>query len=126
MEYEVIFPSGLEALSGARRCLLVRFTPESPALILKSLDGDGGSLLLGDVRRVAPEALPELTAEELEALACLIGDEEEVTVLCRIAVPHTRPQDAGFDLARLILAYHGCAVEAERPGAPMVPLAHHR
>ena len=74
-----------------------------------------------------------LTAEELAALGCLPGDmldtlPDDVAVLCRIRIPHEKPQEVGFDLARLVIinTRSGKALEAERPGAPLIPLVSRR
>ena len=71
-----------------------------------------------------------LSADELSALGCLPGNmletlPDDVAVLCRMCIPHSKPQEAGFDLARLVLVNTktGKALEAERPGAPVIPLA---
>ena len=133
MEYDVIFPNGMEALGGACACRLLRLAPDSTAFILQHAENGSERLLLGDVRRIGPEALPVLTAEELAALGCLPGDmldalSDDVAVLCRMRIPHEKPQEAGFDLARLVLinTRNGKALEAERPGAPLIPLASRR
>ena len=130
MEYDVIFPNGMEALGGACACRLLRLAPESTAFILQNAENGSERLLLGDVRRIGPEALPVLTTEELAALGYLPADmldslPDDVVVLCRMRIPHKRPQEAGFDLARLVLinTRNGKALEAERPGAPLIPLA---
>jgi hypothetical protein len=133
MEHDVIFPNGMEALGGACTCRLLRLAPDSTAFILQNAGNGSERLLLGDVRRIGPEALPVLTAEELAALGCLPGDmlealPDDVAVLCRMRIPHAKPQEAGFDLTRLILVNtrNGKALEAERPGAPLIPLASRR
>ena len=129
MDYKVIFPSGMEALGGACSCRLFRLSPESSAFILQSAEGGGERLLLGDVRRLGAGALPVLSAEEMAALGCIpegaFADiPDDVVVLCRMCIPHDRPQGAGFDLGRLVFVNtkSGRALEAERPGAPLVPL----
>ena len=129
MEYDVIFPNGMEALGGACACRLLRLAPESTAFILQNAENGSERLLLGDVRRIGPEALPVLSAEELAALGCLPSDmletlPDDVAVLCRMRIPHQKPQEAGCDLARLVLinTRNGKALEAERPGAPLIPL----
>ena len=126
----MIFPNGMEALGGACACRLLRLAPESTAFILQNAENGSERLLLGDVRRIGPEALPVLSAEELAALGGIPGDilealPDNVAVLCRMSIPSKRPQEAGFDLARLVLinTRNGKALEAERPGAPVVPLA---
>lgn len=133
MEYEVNFSSGVEALGGACACRLFRLSPESSAFILQSAENGSERLLLGDVRRLGPEALPVISVEELSALGCMpedaaVGLPDDVVVLCRMSIPHQKPQDAGFDLGRLIVVNtaNGRAVEAERPGAPHMPLAPRR
>ena len=68
MEYDVNFPNGMEALGGACACRLLRLAPESTAFILQNAENGSERLLLGDVRRIGPEALPVLSAEELAAL----------------------------------------------------------
>jgi hypothetical protein len=130
MEYDVIFPTGMEALGGACVWRLLRLAPDSTAFILQHPENGSERLLLGDVRRIGPEALPVLTDEELAALGCLPGDmleslPDDVAVLCRMRIPHDKPQEAGFDLTRLVLinTRNGKALEAERPGAPLIPLA---
>ena len=130
MDYEVIFPNGMEALGGACSCRLLRLAPESTAFILQNAENGSERLLLGDVRRIGPEALPVLAADELSALGCLPAEmldslPDDVAVLCRMRIPQGRPQDAGFDLGRLVLinTRNGKALEAERPGAPLIPLA---
>ena len=129
MEYEVTFSSGMESLGGACACRLFRLSPESSAFILQSAEGGGERLLLGDVRRLGAGALPVLSAEEMEALGCIPAGAfsdipDDVVVLCRMRIPHDRPQEAGFDLGRLVFVNtnSGRALEAERPGAPLVPL----
>ena len=126
----MIFPNGMEALGGACACRLLRLAPESTAFILQNAENGSERLLLGDVRRIGPEALPVLSADELAALGCLPGDmletlPDDVAVLCRMCIPHKKPQEASFDLARLVLVNtrNGKALEAERPGAPLIPLA---
>ena len=133
MEYDVIFPNGMEALGGACACRLLRLAPESAAFILQNAENGSERLLLGDVRSIGPEALPVLTAEEIAALDCLPNDmletlSDDVVVFCRMRIPHEKPQEAGFDLARLVLinTRNGKALEAERPGAPLIPLASRR
>ena len=130
MEYDVIFPNGMEALGGACACRLLRLTPESTAFILQNAENGSERLLLGDVRRIGPAALPVLSVDELSALGCLPGEmletlPDDVAVLCRMRIPHEKPQEAGFDLARLVFVNTrtGKALEAERPGAPLIPLA---
>ena len=129
MEYDVIFPNGMEALGGTCACRLLRLAPESTAFILQNAENGSERLLLGDVRRIGTEALPVLSADELTALGCLPGNmletlPDDVAVLCRMRIPHKKPQEAGFDLARLVLVNtrNGKALEAERPGAPLIPL----
>ena len=97
--------------------------------MLQSAEGGGERLLLVDVRSLGAGALPVLSAEELTALGCVpegaFSDiPEDVVVLCRMRIPHDRPQDAGFDLGRLVFVNrrNGRALEAMRSGAPLVPL----
>ena len=83
------------------------------------------------MRRLGPEALPVLSREELAALGCdadLSGLPDDVVVLCRLRIPHEKPQDAGFDMGCLVVVNmaNGLAVEAERPGAPFMPLSSQR
>ena len=132
MEHNVTFSSGMEALGGACACRLLRLSPESSAFILQNAENGSERLLLGDVRRLGPEALPVLSTEELAALglpdAMLESLPEDVAVLCRMRIPREKPQDAGFDLGRLVFVntQNGMALEAERPGAPLIPLASRR
>ena len=129
MEYEVTFSSGMESLGGACACRLFRLSPESSAFILQSAEGGGERLLLGDVRRLGSGALPVLLAEEMAELGCIPAGAfsdvpDDVVVLCRMSIPYDSPQKAGFDLGRLVFVNtnSGRALEAERPGAPLVPL----
>jgi len=121
MEYEVIFSDGLDSLGGARRCQIIRFEPESPALLLRDPES-GAQLLLGDVRLVAPYYLPELDEREREALGMGDAAAEDILILCRMTVPYARPQDAGFDVSRLVCICSGRGIEVRRPGAPVIPL----
>ena len=123
------FSPGMESLGGACSCRLFRLSPESSAFILQSAEDGGERLLLGDVRRLGAGALPVLSAEEMEALGCIPAGAfsdipDDVVVLCRMRIPHDRPQEAGFDLGRLVFVNmnSGRALEADRPGAPLVPL----
>ncbi|WP_446423692.1 hypothetical protein [Mailhella sp.] len=125
------FSSGMTDLGGVSACRLFRLDPESSVFILQSAENGGERLLLGDVRRLGPEALPVLSPEELAALGCepeLSGLPDDVAVLCRVRIPHEKPQDAGFDLGRLVVVNmaSGLALETERPGAPLLPLAPQR
>ena len=131
MEYDVTFSSGMADFGGVSACRLFRLDPESTAFILQSTENGGERLLLGDVRRLGPEALPVLSREELTALGCeqdAAGLPDDMVVLCRLRIPHEKPQDAGFDLGRLVVVNRasGMAVEAERPGAPFIPLVPQR
>ena len=54
MEYDVIFPNGMEALGGACACRLLRLAPDSTAFILQHAENGSERLLLGDVRRIWP------------------------------------------------------------------------
>jgi hypothetical protein len=128
MEYDVTFSSGMDALGGVSSCRLFRLDPESSVFILQSTENGGERLLLGDVRRLGPEALPVLSPDELSALGFeqeLAGLPDDAVVLCRLRIPYEKPQDAGFDLGRLVVVNmaRGLALEAERPGAPLLPLA---
>lgn len=118
MEKEVFIEKGLGVLEGATHFRLVKFSPESPAAVLQAVDGEG-SLLLGDMGRIAPDA--PVTEAEASMLGCAA---EAVQAFCRVRIPKDRPMDAGFDTSSLILldSLSGQAVEAERPGAPMLPL----
>lgn len=131
MEYDVTFESGCEALGGACHGRLIRLTTESAALILRDTTS-GADTLLGDVRRLCRDCVPALSAEEQAALDCAEPSgrgvaPEEVEVLCRLHIPHDRPQDAGFDLGRLVLVNtaNGKGLEAMRPDAGLVPLTLH-
>lgn len=124
------FSSGMEALGGARSARLVSFAQESTAFLLQSAGREDIRFLLGDVRRIAPEYPLFLSEEEWAELA--LGQEasgeralpEQVIALCRMAIPYDSPQDAGFDLSRLVLVNResGRAMEAYRSGAPVIPL----
>ena len=57
MEYDVTFSSGMADFGGVSACRLFRLDPESTAFILQSTENGGERLLLGDVRRLGPEAL---------------------------------------------------------------------
>lgn len=128
MEYDVTFDAGCEALGGVRHGRLMRLSAEGSALILRD-PVSGTDILLGDVRRLCRDCVPALSAEEHEALGCAAGSEqavpETVEVLCRLGIPHQRPQDAGFDLSRLVLVNtaNGKGLEVMRPGAGLIPLA---
>ncbi len=112
MEYDVDFPNGVEALKGARRCRILKFSSDSPAVLLQDVEDQNSVLLLGDVRRIAPGRLPGLEAEE------------GVAVFCGVSIPEDDPLAAGFDLSRLILVDLSCGTgrEVERPGLPVLPL----
>ena len=118
---EVIFSEGMEAFGGTCRLLLTRIMPESSAFLLRD-PATGAQLLLGDVRLVAPEYLPELDEREREALGLSDDEAQEPLVLCRMAVPYARPQDAGFDLSHFVCVHSGRGIEVRRPGAPVIPL----
>ncbi len=125
MEYDVTFIKGIDALGGARRCLLRRLAAGAGAVLLQSVEDEGRCLILGDVRLVAPEDGISLTAEEGAALgrAPYTGG-DGVEVFCRLFIPEDDPLSAGFDLSRLMLVdtATGTGLEASRPGAAPVLL----
>ena len=116
MEYEVDFSFGVEALNGARRCVLRRFSPEAKAVLLQSSACAQDCLLLGDVRLIVPGFSPALSEEERAALgrAEETGD-EGIAVFCHMTVP---------DLARLVLVdtRTGRGLCVSRPPRPLVAL----
>ncbi|MBQ4615512.1 MAG: flagellar assembly protein FliW [Mailhella sp.] len=124
------FSSGMEALGGARSARLMSFAQESSAFLLQSMEQEEICFLLGDVRRIAPEYPLSLSEEEWTELA--LGKDasgeralpEQVIALCRMSIPYERPQDAGFDLSRLVFVNResGRAMEAYRSGFPVIPL----
>lgn len=121
-EQDVMFLAGVAALGGARSCRLKRFAPDASAVLLSSLEGACPPLLLGRVRASGLESSPVVTAGELAALG--LPADGDVEVFCRLAVPDDDPLRAGFDLSRLVLVASstGRALEAARPGAPVVAL----
>lgn len=125
MEYEVDFSFGVEALNGARRCVLRRFSPEAKAVLLQSSACAQDCLLLGDVRLIVPGFSPALSEEERAALgrAEETGD-EGIAVFCHMTVPDEDPLGAGFDLARLVLVdtLTGRGLCVSRPPRPLVAL----
>lgn len=124
-EFDVMFAGGAEALGGARSCRVKRFVSESSAVLLASLESSCPPLLLGCVRRVFPGTSFAVTEEERKALGLSPeGDDGEVEVFCRVIIPASDPLSAGFDLSRLVLVVpsRGTALEAARPGAPVIPL----
>lgn len=122
-EYDVTFAEGVAALGGARRCRLRILTSGATAVLLRSLEDDQASLLLGRVEQVSPDTVFEMTAGERAALG-LPPDGGRVCVFCRMTIPHEDPLSAGFDLSRLVLTAPdtGLALETERPGLPLVPI----
>lgn len=133
MEYVVNFSSGMKELGGVSECRLFRLSPESSTFILQEASSGSERLLLCDVERIGSGALPVLSPEELAELGILPEEAsealpEDVVVLCRLRIPQDAPQRAGFDLGRLVVVNkkNGRAVEAERPGASIVPLVPHR
>ncbi|MBQ8172851.1 MAG: hypothetical protein IJ034_02785 [Mailhella sp.] len=123
MEYDVTFLSGMTPSGQARSGRLIQLSADSTACILRFFP-EGESLLLGDVRRISPESLPLPSSEELALLGLQEGEPVPVDmrILCRMGIPFERPQDAGFDLSRIVFVYGDRALEVERPGWPIVPL----
>ena len=119
MEYQAFFLEDTAILGQARHFRIVKLAEESPAAILFGEDGAG--FLLGDMRILAPGERLGLTAGERAALGCA---EADVLAFCRVCIPQGAPQEAGFDPGRLILlaSASGHAVEAERPGRPLLSL----
>ena len=124
MEYEVTFMKGVTALGGANLCRLIRLVDGAKAVLLQNASDERQSLVLGDVRLVAPGHVVTLTAEEAEALGRAPGGAGgDVEVFCRLVIPDDDPLAAGFDLSRLVLVdgKNGRGVETERPGeAPVL------
>lgn len=129
MDYEVIFPAGMASFGGSCSCRLFRLSPESSAFILQNGENGGERLLLADVRHIGAAALPVLSEDELAELGCMPDElaeslPDDVVVLCRMSIPQERPQDAGYDMGRLVFVNmrNRRAMEAERPGSPVIPL----
>lgn len=123
-EQDVMFAAGVAALDGARSCRLKRLAPGASAVLLSSLEGSCPPLLLGCVHALCPESSPVVTAGERASLGLPAGGDGDVEVFCRLAVPDEDPLRAGFDLSRLVLVASstGRALEAARPGAPVMAL----
>ncbi len=118
MEQEIFFVNGEGGQE--RVCRILRFHPNACAVVL--MCGEE-SFLLGDVRRVAPEYRFAPTSGEAGMLG--ISPEDPIDVFCRVAIPGDMPQNAGFDLGRLVLVHRSSkrALAVRRPGAPLVPFA---
>jgi len=123
MEYDVTFLSATAPSGQIRSGRLIQLSADSTACILRFFP-DGESILLGDVRRISPDALPLPSAEELALLGVRDGEPvpADMRILCRMGIPFERPQDAGFDLSRIVFVCGGRALEVERPGGALVPL----
>ncbi len=127
MEHDVIFFSDTASLEKPLVGRLIQLAPDSTAVILR-FEATGENLLLGDMRLIAPEVFPVPVGEELAALGLDARGKTEaspsaVRVFCRMSIPFERPQDAGFDLGRLVFVCGDRALAVERPGAPVVPLS---
>ena len=105
-----------------RRCRLLQFRPEAFAVLLICSEEQ---LLLGNVKCLAPDYPFSLDAREAELLG--VSCEELLDVFCRVSIPRENPQNAGFDLSRLVLVNRasGHALEVRRPGLPLIALAQH-
>lgn len=123
-EQDVMFSAGVAALGGARSCRLQKLAPDASAVLLSSLEAPCPPLLLGCVRLHCPASSPVVTAGELAALGLSAEDGDDVDVFCRLSIPDEDPLRAGFDLSRLVLVASstGRALEAARPGAPVMAL----
>lgn len=124
-EFDVMFSGSVDALCGARSCRVKRLAPESSAVLLASLESSCPPVLLGCVRAVCPERSFDVTEAERKVLGLSPeGDDGEVEVFCRVIIPESDPLSAGFDLSRLVLVASatGTALEAARPGAPVMSL----
>jgi len=123
MEYDVTFLSGTAPSGQTRSGRLIQLSADSTACILH-FSSEGESILLGDVRRISSDALPLPSAEDLALLGLKDGEPvpADMHIFCRMSIPFERPQDAGFDLSRIVFVYGGRALEVERPGGTIVPL----
>ena len=123
-EQDIMFFSAVAALGGARSCRLQRLAPDASAVMLSSLESSCPPLLLGRVRALGPVPSPGVTAGELAALGLPADGDGDVEIFCRLAIPDEDPLRAGFDLSRLVLVASstGRALEAARPGAPVMAL----
>lgn len=127
MKYDVTFLSGTIPSGQTRSGRLIQLSDDSTACILR-FSPEGESILLGDVHRILPDALPLPSAEERALLGMKDGEPvpADMRIFCRMGIPFERPQDAGFDLSRIVFVYGDRALEVERPGGPIVPLAARR
>jgi hypothetical protein len=123
MEYPIVFPLGVQDNPGRIKGHIRRFSSQSMAVLL-CWEESSDSLILGDVRRLPSRSIPVFDSQTLAVLGVSASDCTDFEIFCRMSIPDTHPQDAGFDLSQLIIACKktGKAVEVYFPYGEFLPL----
>ena len=123
MQYrDIVFPDGVRDLDNATHCRLLRFFPNSPAVILQDAEQTDRCLLLGDLSQIAPGLSFELQ-EQRVFLTEGAGD-AELCLFCRVSIPQKNPEHAGFDTRHLIVVNmaRGTGLGVDLPRGMIIPL----
>lgn len=91
------FPRGIAGFEGMHRFVLLRVRPDSPMVLLQSLDNAELGLLVTNPFAFCPDYPVRLSTAERN-LICL-QDDADLLTLVSVSIPAGRPQDAVMNLS---------------------------
>ena len=107
------FPRGLIGFEGHKDFTLLQIRPDTPFLVLQSMDDPGLGLLVTDPFSFLPEYTVRVSDAEQHLLG--ITRREEAAVLVTAAIPPGKPEETVINLAGPILINHKARLGLQVP-----------
>lgn len=109
------FPRGLVGYEHCRKFTLLQLRPDSPFLVLQSMESPDLGLLVADPYGFVSDYSIRLGGAE-QSLLC-VTDVSQVTVLVTVTIPHGKPERTAIHLTGPILINHESRIGLQAPQA---------
>lgn len=107
------FPRGLIGFEEKKEFTLLQIRPDTPFLVLQSLDDPGLGLLVADPYGFVPDYRVRVSDAEQKLLGII--NQEQVAVLVTVSIPPGRPEDTVISLTGPILINHEARLGLQVP-----------
>jgi flagellar assembly factor FliW len=111
----LVFPRGLIGFEEKRQFTLLQIAPDSPFLMLQSMEDPTLGLLVADPYAFLPDYRIRVSTAEQTMLH--IDSQEQVAVLVTAGIPHGKPELTALNLTGPILINHARRIGLQVPQA---------
>ncbi len=115
------FPRGLAGFEGLHEFILLQIRPETPFLVLQSMDKADVGLLVADPYTFLQDYKVKVGDAEQKLLR--LKGTEEVAVLVTVSIPEGKPEETSLNLVGPILVNHEKRVGLQIPQADSTAVA---